>query len=122
MYCFKCGNQIPDDSIFCSKCGAKVAIEAETSSDGNHHWLTIDRASQIYAINPPIKVAIDHSVLLSVDNGKTIQTELSEGHHIVELSASMRKTRIELDITRDTLIKVSFSRLTGKIVAEVIEE
>ncbi len=117
MYCFKCGNQIPDDSIFCSKCGSKVAMEAETSSDGNRHWLTIDRASQIYAINPPIKVAIDHSVLLSVDNGKTIQTELSKGHHIVEFSASMRKTRIELDMTRDTLIKVSFSRLTGKIVA-----
>lgn len=29
MYCRKCGNQIPNDSLFCLKCGEKIA-EAET--------------------------------------------------------------------------------------------
>lgn len=24
MYCRKCGNEIPDDSVFCLKCGTKV--------------------------------------------------------------------------------------------------
>lgn len=28
MYCRKCGNQIPDDSVFCLKCGEKV-VEAD---------------------------------------------------------------------------------------------
>ena len=35
MYCSKCGKQIPDDSVFCSGCGAKVgggaAAEPEPS-------------------------------------------------------------------------------------------
>lgn len=26
MYCAKCGNQLPDDALFCTKCGAKVNI------------------------------------------------------------------------------------------------
>ena len=27
MYCRKCGAQIPDDSLFCSKCGCRLAVE-----------------------------------------------------------------------------------------------
>ena len=25
MYCFRCGNKLKDDSVFCSECGLKVA-------------------------------------------------------------------------------------------------
>ncbi|WP_310605628.1 zinc-ribbon domain-containing protein [Anaerosporobacter sp.] len=39
MYCRKCGNEIPDDSVFCLKCGAEVVIsqkgERTVSSDLN---------------------------------------------------------------------------------------
>lgn len=27
MFCHKCGTQLPDDSIFCTKCGVKVAVD-----------------------------------------------------------------------------------------------
>lgn len=30
MFCRKCGNQIPDDSEFCPKCGTRNIIEAES--------------------------------------------------------------------------------------------
>lgn len=26
MFCVKCGNQLPDDALFCTKCGAKIII------------------------------------------------------------------------------------------------
>lgn len=35
MFCRKCGNEIPDDSIFCLKCGTKVEItENRVQEDG----------------------------------------------------------------------------------------
>jgi TM2 domain-containing membrane protein YozV len=27
MFCSKCGKQIPDDSVFCPECGAKVGVD-----------------------------------------------------------------------------------------------
>ncbi|MBS5135892.1 MAG: zinc ribbon domain-containing protein [Oscillospiraceae bacterium] len=120
MYCYKCGNQMPDDYTFCPKCGAKVATAEEHVPDSKTHKLTIDRASQVYLVNPPIKVSIDNSILLSVDNGKNVQVDLPEGHHVIEFSASMRKTTLEIDMQKDTSVEVSFSRLSGKIVAKEI--
>jgi DNA-directed RNA polymerase subunit RPC12/RpoP len=31
MYCLKCGNQLPDDAAFCSKCGARTNPPGQTS-------------------------------------------------------------------------------------------
>jgi len=31
MYCLKCGNQLPDDAAFCSKCGARTNASGQTS-------------------------------------------------------------------------------------------
>lgn len=31
MYCLKCGNQLPDDAAFCSKCGARTNLSGQTS-------------------------------------------------------------------------------------------
>ena len=35
MFCTKCGTQLPDESIFCSVCGAKVAIHPQTKEQDN---------------------------------------------------------------------------------------
>lgn len=35
MFCFKCGTQLPDHSVFCSACGTRVAGQpAQTASPG----------------------------------------------------------------------------------------
>ena len=115
MFCFKCGAQIPDESVFCSKCGAKVQASPEPVAQT--YALTFDRASQVY---PPIKVVIDGSIRFSVDNGKTERVDLAPGPHKVELSGSIRSAKVDIDLQRDTVIKISFSRLSGKLVAEVI--
>lgn len=48
MYCSKCGEKLPDDSKFCTKCGAAVGIDAraetvverfETDPDLQQHWI-----------------------------------------------------------------------------------
>lgn len=118
MFCFKCGAQIPDESVFCSKCGAKVQTSPEPAAQT--YALTFDRASQVYVANPPIKIVIDGEIRLSVDNGRTERVDLTPGHHKIELSGSIRSTKVDVDLQRDTIIKISFSRLSGKLVAEVI--
>ncbi|MEM3638377.1 MAG: zinc ribbon domain-containing protein [Conexivisphaerales archaeon] len=31
MFCLKCGTQLPDDAVFCYKCGSKVAIQPDSA-------------------------------------------------------------------------------------------
>jgi uncharacterized RDD family membrane protein YckC len=48
MYCSKCGEKLPDDSKFCTKCGAAVKMEAragtvigrfESDTELQEHWI-----------------------------------------------------------------------------------
>src|SRR5689334_2074038 len=36
MFCAKCGTQLPDDAVFCFKCGLKLGAGAPTVSSQNH--------------------------------------------------------------------------------------
>ncbi len=47
MYCEKCGQQLPDDAIFCSKCGARVNGTASTSN--NQQTVVQSQTQQILA-------------------------------------------------------------------------
>ena len=46
MYCRKCGNQIPNDSLFCPKCGADVAEENDKVTNGEQDILTPEQVTQ----------------------------------------------------------------------------
>lgn len=121
MYCYKCGAQIPDNSNYCSHCGTKVTDIAQAKSTSDKFNISFDRCSQVYLINPPIKIVIDDKIRLSVDNGKTCSTQLVAGKHHIVFSASFRSTEIEIDLQKDTVINLSFSRLSGKLIAEIDE-
>lgn len=43
MFCRKCGNEIPDDSVFCLKCGTKVEI----SANKNHEEISMEKENVI---------------------------------------------------------------------------
>lgn len=117
MYCHKCGKQIPDDSAFCSYCGTSIAPHPEKQQGFR---LTIDRKSQVYLVNPPIKVSIDGDTLLSVDNGKVAEVTVSPGLHTIELKASFRSKRLEVDVQKNTIVEIGFDRLTGGITANIV--
>lgn len=117
MYCYKCGKQIPDDSAFCSYCGATITTHNAEEPQGFR--LIIDRKSQLYLVNPPIKVTIDGSTFLSVDNGKFVEVTVSPGIHTIDFKASFRSKTLEIDIQKDTVVEIGFNRMTGAITADI---
>ena len=46
MYCKKCGNQIPNDSLFCPKCGADVTEENDKVTNGEHDILNPEQSTE----------------------------------------------------------------------------
>lgn len=52
MYCAQCGSQVPDDSAFCHRCGARV-VTAEKSTGGTGAQAGAPTAQQAAASAPP---------------------------------------------------------------------
>ena len=127
MYCFKCGKEIPEESVFCPHCGVRILAgnsvvnsKVEESTGDQKVTLTIDRKSQPYLINPPVKVVIDNTIRFGVDNGKSEKIVILPGHHIIEFKMSTRSKRLEVDLQADMVIEIGFSRLSGAITATIV--
>ncbi|NLK26040.1 MAG: zinc ribbon domain-containing protein [Euryarchaeota archaeon] len=52
MYCHNCGARIPDDSIFCTRCGAKttVSTQASTTCPPYQPYMAIPMKSEVLSI------------------------------------------------------------------------
>lgn len=48
MYCKKCNRQIPNESVYCMYCGAKVPVSEKVSGDWKNLWISA------YEKNPKI--------------------------------------------------------------------
>lgn len=122
MFCRKCGKPIPDDSRFCPACGSPTTGTPLAAQENNPtlYTLTIDRASQVFLVNPPIKVTIDNTVHLSVENGHTESVQIQPGKHSLLFKCSLRSAKLDIDIVKDTVIELSWNRVTGKIMTNIL--
>ncbi len=120
MFCRKCGSKITDDSVFCQKCGERVSGDGCEMRESVEYDLTVDRRSEVYLVNPPMKVVIDGIIRFSVENGQTESRRLSPGKHEVEFSSSVRRAKVNVDLKKDTVIEIGWNRLTGAITTTVI--
>lgn len=116
MFCIQCGAQLAEGAKFCHVCGQGVA---GNSTPSRKVKLTLDRASQLYLLNPPIKAVINGSTYVSIENGHTETVELDPGPCIIELSGSFRKAKLEFDLQQDTVVQLGFNRITGKLTASI---
>lgn len=120
MFCSKCGKPVQDDDVFCRYCGAALGT---TNNDKEQMpdevMLFLDRKSQIYIVNPPIKAVIDGSSFLNVENGKTEQIKLKKGPHTIELSSGIRSKKLTIELQADTVLEMGFNRFSGALTAEV---
>ena len=64
MYCRKCGNEIPDDSVFCSKCGTPIAAvferkeSTENNVDRNTESVSVVAEGKRHSFSPIVWVAV----------------------------------------------------------------
>ena len=119
MFCSNCGTKVTDGAKFCTNCGQKltsVQVKEEKSRGGM--TLTIVRAKQWYAVNPPIQIIVDGQQNYSVENGMYIDIPILAGRHHILFSCAMRKKAIDVNITQNTALYVKFSRMTGGIQVE----
>lgn len=124
MFCRFCGNQILADSAFCSKCGKPVMQDTESTIENvtlPKFKIILFREAQMYLVNPPINIAVNGNMNTSISNGETKDLMLEQGHYTLEFSSSMRKSKIEVDLTKNIQINLTWSRLTGGIVAKLID-
>lgn len=123
MFCRKCGKSIPDDSCFCPACGSPINDTSLSAQESNPtlYTLTIDRASQVFLASPPIKVTIDNTVYLSVENGHTESVQLQPGKHSLLFKCSLRSAQLDIDLQKNTVVELSWNRITGKIVTNILE-
>lgn len=116
MFCSQCGEKLQDNALFCHKCGAKIGSASEPSGKVK---LILDRASQVYLVNPPVKAVINSSTYVSIENGHTETVELDPGPCVIELSGSFRKAKLEFDLKKDTVVQIGFNRISGKLTATI---
>nr|WP_297175161.1 zinc ribbon domain-containing protein [uncultured Agathobaculum sp.] len=124
MFCRECGKLLLEGIRFCPDCGTSVAVDSATGSSTKDNTsplctLTIDRASQVYLINPPVKVIIDNSIRFSIANGQTQSVQLTAGKHIIQFKCSLRSTRVDINISKDTLIELIWDHISGKLTTKI---
>ena len=58
MFCFKCGTQLPDNSVFCSACGTRVAQPAAQAAPAAPAMPTTMEGWMLLAIQDAIAVTL----------------------------------------------------------------
>lgn len=76
MFCSKCGKQIPDESVFCSFCGAQLAASSQqkpTTPTTKEGWMLLAIQDTIRAgLKDPDSVKFDNFENIEVDGyGRT---------------------------------------------------
>lgn len=122
MYCKHCGNQIADDSVFCSKCG-KLVIEAyhqssdQPTTDNVTNWITTEnlqwkKPTDARYVQIIILVILGLLMLYPlycfVSGGKV--NEYSHGYGLDRSHEVYVKDHRELKILKFTTVKMSNTR------------
>ena len=126
MFCSKCGKQIPDDSIFCAYCGARLATaSAESAQDASpktkEDWMLLAIKEPIMAgLKDPDSVKFDKFENIEIDAyGRTYAEIVVRAKNSYGAYVPSRYAAGFYDVTDSapcTIIPKSFSLLPGFMV------
>lgn len=80
--------------------------------------LKLIREKQFQAMACTIKVMTEDGKVYPLTNGSDVTAPVSVGKQVIHFTGSFRRTKIELEITRDTTLLVKWNRWSGHIEVE----
>lgn len=110
MNCPKCNKEIDEKSVFCTGCGERL-------KEGKTLKVTRQKRAMGFAI--PFPVYLDGKKLGDLKNGATIECEITEGEHTIELKAVEKTIKQGIVIKKDTKEVEVKTRLQMGLVAGV---
>ncbi len=109
--CPECGNQVSDRAPTCPRCGVPILVESKVVVYGY---------TQQFAINPKVQVFWNGSLVGSVKKGESLTIDVDADGE-VSFKSSMRKASLQVKAGRVTNIKLSWDRVTGKMIPQVVD-
>lgn len=109
--CPECGNQVSDQAPACPRCGVPIFRESKVVVYGY---------TQQFAVNPKVKVFWNGSLVGSVKKGQRLAIDIDRDGEIV-FKSSIRSASVQVQAGHVTNIKISWDRITGKMIPEVVD-
>ena len=109
--CPECSNEVSDKAPACPRCGVPILCESKVVVCGY---------TQQFAINPKVQVFWNGSPVGWVKKGDRISIDIDADGEI-SLKSSVRKAALRVQAGRVTNIKISWDRITGKMIPQIVE-
>lgn len=102
--------------------GMQPPAKEKPAAPGGKVNLRLVREKQFYVVDCPIKAMTEDGATHQLKNGGDTIIPVSPGKQVIQFTGSFRKTKIELDLVRDSTLLVKWNRWTGHIDVEALSQ
>jgi hypothetical protein len=111
VQCPECGREVSDQTPTCRGCGVPIRRESKVVVHGY---------TQMFAHNPPVRVFWDGEEVGSVAEGGALTVE-APADGFVSFKCNLRKANVPVKAGSVAHAKLSWDRITGKLVPQVVD-
>ncbi len=112
--CPECNKEISDTSTQCIHCG--YVLKKETNKTESIGKVIIHGYTEMFAVNPTVKVYKNNQYIAEIPRGETIELPIEEDTTFT-FKCSIRKAEVRVAGNTTTEIMLSFNRGTGVLKA-----
>lgn len=111
IQCPECGREVSDQALACPGCGGPIRRESRVVVYGY---------TQAFALNPAVQVFWDGAEVGKVPQGGVLTIDVS-ADGVLSFRCNMRKAKIHVRAGAVTNVKLSWNRITGRLVPQIVE-
>ena len=111
--CSECGRLVSDKAKACIHCGNPLNTVNESK-------VMIYGYTESYLFNPPVNIFIGGQFIGSVAKGNLFEIPIAYDT-VILFKCSMRSAKITVPAGRVTKIKLSWNRITGQLVPQIVD-
>ena len=111
--CSECGKEISDKAEVCVNCGNPINQKQESK-------VMVYGYTESYLLNPPVKIYIGENLVGEVKKGGLFENDIESDIELT-FKCNLRKASVEVKAGRVTKIKLSWNRLTGQLVPQIVD-